>query len=387
MWGYVELDYKEIIELLAENSEYNFVSMICTSWHKLSFEAAKRFIEATSGEVLEGLIIVGKHKLTGYALNNNDFDENQRVCFGNVEEMKLSVCKKISYYFGLTATNQKAFYIFTPCRPNLTWTAKLKELFPDRRIVSVIIDEGLATYIEDNKGWITENIKNGADFKEKIKLYLNRYLISGWCKHRLVKSQNYIDCNLLIKEKDNDYRQNGKMFFYYAESIQKTAVRQNIKRIHMPEKYVLFNTQPFTVENGADYDMDVLQCAVDIFKKAGFTVVLKPHPREKQLERYNKLDVQMIKENNYPQEILLERMDIKPSYIVSYFSTSLVTASMFWNIPAISLAPLLIKKKDMPESDKRRLRRFMEVFKQTIYIADSGADIDSIIHNEEGQGD
>lgn len=130
------------------------------------------------------------------------------------------------------------------------------------------------------------------------------------------------------------------------------------------ENYILINTQPLDLD--CKQEIELLRRIINVFNEYGFRVVLKSHPRENNIEKYNELDITIDSRCRYSQEVIMESMSNKPAYIVGYYSTSLITAKIFYNIPAISIAPLALKEIDMSKEIKDDMVSFIKCFSNMV---------------------
>jgi len=371
----------EIFKILDADKSINYISFLCTPWHALSFEAAKYFIEYNERVELKGLTVIKKHKATGYSLVVDDFNGvSEYCCYGLGDDAVITQKEKLYSILQLRKSlDKKNFYIFVPHRINLTWIALLSKYYSDRNIFCVIIDEGLATYFEDNKGWIKEIIRNDSiGIIGRIKLYINRYLVSDICKNRISRAGLLINCNLL-KESKNILKPNEKMMQWYREAISKSNSRKGLSELQMPSKYILINTQLFDGGEADASNFEILEKCIEIIRKNGYDVFLKAHPRDNNKDRYKQLNVKMLDYGNITQESMLELMNHKPAYILSYYSTTLITSKLFFGIEPISIAEIFLEVNALSKVDKRRLERFLQIFNKMIVHVKTYLELDVLI--------
>ncbi|MFI3169218.1 MAG: polysialyltransferase family glycosyltransferase [Faecalibacterium sp.] len=104
---------------------------------------------------------------------------------------------------------------------------------------------------------------------------------------------------------------------------------------------ILINTQPFLQDRmlSSDQDIEILTKICECLHNNGYKIVLKLHPREKNLERYAGLKkfVVIAKGQAISQEALLANIEVAPKAIIGFSSTTLVTAKLFFDLPTISL--------------------------------------------------
>lgn len=126
--------------------------------------------------------------------------------------------------------------------------------------------------------------------------------------------------------------------------------------------YVLINTQPFTNEDiSLELVNDLWKDVIKMYKSFGFDVYIKPHPREKDLKCYQAMGAKLISKTSIAQELLLMKMK-KPKYLISFYSTTLVTAPVLNDVQTICLAPLLFDF-NISNDLRRSAEKFIVTFK------------------------
>ena len=105
-------------------------------------------------------------------------------------------------------------------------------------------------------------------------------------------------------------------------------------------------------------------------KEEGYRIIIKPHPREKNIDKYIKLGCEVDIRNDVPLESILAGLDVKPKCIVGITTTTLVTAKLFWNIPAISMAKL-INRDSYGKEIVGEIDNFCKIFGTIIQIPDN----------------
>ena len=144
----------------------------------------------------------------------------------------------------------------------------------------------------------------------------------------------------LFQKVNRELRPNSDAIPYYAESISKAGISFSSTELSNYAGAVVINTQPFEEYHQVleDEDLRVFRKICAQCTKVGLRVVLKPHPREKNILRYQCLENCWIDTNKErTQESILLNLETPPCCIIGYTSTTLVTCSLFANIPTASL--------------------------------------------------
>ena len=96
------------------------------------------------------------------------------------------------------------------------------------------------------------------------------------------------------------------------------------------------------IKNNAD--LELYKKIISALSEKNIGVVFKPHPRDKDLSRYDCLDCFVDADNTVSQEAILASLDVKPCAVLSFTSTSLVTSPLFYGVKTASLNSLLPKE-------------------------------------------
>lgn len=219
----------------------------------------------------------------------------------------------------------------------------LRAKYPERPIVVVITTEGLASYVDNafGQGLFSMREEKG-NILCKLAAFLHgtaNSLYKGAFAWWLKRQGRLCEFQLLSLLSDGGLRPNRETSQYFRKAFEKSARKREIKiAADHYKNVILFNTQPtFERQECLDADTAVLQKACKMVKDLGLRAVLKPHPAEKNFSRYEKLGYEIDTTANIAQEYLLAAADCKPIAVVGFSSTTLLTANLFWRIPAISL--------------------------------------------------
>ena len=107
-------------------------------------------------------------------------------------------------------------------------------------------------------------------------------------------------------------------------------------------------------------------------------LVVKPHPREKKLDRYANCKITVDSSNQgISQEILLASAKNQPLCIIGFCSTSLILANLYYNIPIICLGKLGAFEK-IPGFGTD-ISNFIETFSELLIVPNSFQDVEDAI--------
>ena len=386
------LGNKSLYRLLESIDEYDYVAFVITPWHVHAFSAALKNIEDAENRTLRGIVIIKPHEANGWLISERYFINNKH-CISiyryhddeSLTDRLKSEINGLLYYIGLRERKKPHFYFFKPNGFRYPILATLQKACGKNKLVyAVSIDEGVGTYTTFNNETLSaslkESIMSTASFKDKLFSFLKMFEISIFREKRLKEKGYYIDCNLLKIRNDGVCVPNGKMPKYFKNAIENFS-KGYVYSLKLDRDYVLINTQPLEEYSysGEDIQFNILKECIPIFKEAGYFVVLKPHPREIDTEKYNHLNIQILEHNNISQECLLCKIK-KPKYIVSCCSTTLVSAYLFWGIKAISLAKLFMKNDNVSKYYESVLHKFEIAFQEMLFFPEDYNEVKKILN-------
>lgn len=339
----------ELLAKIEKNLQWNLVAFVVTPWAAHGVDA---FIEYMNdcGIQPNGTICVIKHGQAGYLVDCDHFSFSSKdihICTLINSTMKLPIVKKIKMKLNMYANNivakqkgNRNIFILNQGSMNYEWHARLKKLKDGRIARSVIIDEGIGMYMRDKKTWIKEDCSNASSLKEKLSIVVSRYVVNPLMQKRLSSEGELMNFSILQRNTKNELISNEVSVKYYKTVIHRLGIRENIERLSIYENAIVVNTQPFYEYNQVfeDEDIQIIQRLCELCAKKGIKVVLKPHPREKNIDRYNILKNCWIDDRKgITQESIISQLTIKPKAIVGFSSTTLISERVFDEIPAISL--------------------------------------------------
>ncbi len=230
----------------------------------------------------------------------------------------------------------------------------------------VLLEEGVGSYIRNAIRWLSRGFEKTKYIKHKIILLRKemRYFIKYKFLIRALEKSNKIENFYILENSKSGFIPNKIVCKYFYEVFKELASKMDINS-DLYNNVVLINTQPFFEEMDSNQDIDCYKNIAEICRYLNIKLVLKPHPREKNLERYSNINLVIDRSNNsIAQEIILAKAKEKPLAIVGFFSTTLVTSKIFFDIPAISLGNLIdVSKLSFYGND---IKNFMTVFKNVV---------------------
>ncbi|EEQ59549.1 hypothetical protein CBFG_03259 [Clostridiales bacterium 1_7_47FAA] len=346
--------FEMLYDYLQENDQINCVCLLITPWHLLGAEAFV-VLHRKNGEQLFPLFVICEtHGKFIISEEDSIFKNDSESTFVTLKVTKRSVNDKIREKMMSAKKLRRKCFVLEPNRINILimgWFEKS---------VAVIIDEGLASYFKTDLQW---ELSRASSILGKS-MHLFKYYMNIKPHKIMWKMMNrLIDFCLLDKK---DLSVHGQVVDGYKEVLQRKAARITLDE----ERYrgcILFNTQPL-VEDGLISESkygDIITRLGAVLCDKNVRLILKMHPRETNAKRYAVLlnCCQLDSNTNIAQEVLLAAMNGKPCAIMGFYSTTLVTAKLFYGINAISLCDWIPRGSDMVSND---IRQFSCTFKEFV---------------------
>lgn len=385
-----------ITKLLKKNNNIQYIGCGITLLHSYGISAAFNFLKDTK-KVNKGLILCAPHVITGRLLKRELFSlSNNEVIFYDIDSLVFdSVDGKFKEYIKslkIIKKNMDYDSIFVACtHMDYKWTNIISSIFPKKKVIYIVIDDGIGSYTNEIKNRLQyelyENI-NSCFFK-KLEILI-KVCISGLCyklfQHILVKNNEIIDFRIFLKDKNGQFLRNELAASYYANEFKKYAHISKIQGLELFEESFLFNTQCLEENKITDgkVDLNLYKKVLKIIKKINGKVIIKPHPREINIEKYKMLDCYVYEDKTYSQEVILSALDKKPKCIISIFSSTLLNAYGLYNIPVISLAKIMLNM-DINNVFKKYLKDFVKQYHKIFIFPRSMEELEGIIKKLEGK--
>ncbi len=344
---------KEMPALLGARKEINFYADAITPLHVLGIEAAMHHL-VQEGVDLRGYIAIMAHPVTGFAISEKDFhivdDMEVEVLsvtnhYGNRSLFQKLKDRGALYRFfgrcGRADEKKPLFYYITPFKPSFEMVMKIAEMKKEYQLKVIVTDEGLANYLR-NPYAITKSMVPELGVLRTLKSLWDICVEARWFWRRLQKAGMTSEFTLLQGKKGR-WMRNEACIEAYKEVLSRNQGQEDFSYYG---NAVLINPSLL-------YETKILKERVDIpiykeigqvLKQKGVTMIVKPHPREKQLYWYDELDCIVEKKGSMAQENIFAGLTVLPRCLIGDSSTTLVTASILFDIKAISINRLMNKK-------------------------------------------
>lgn len=375
------LSHAQIIEKMKSDTNVNFVAFVRTPWHALGCNASLLKLKEQE-KTLNGLVVLSEdsYNCENPLLSADNFKalaDNEigfELLYFNGNAFSSSVVDNIKiklqsvFYLANHKKGTRKIYVLNPMQINDIFITRLKAAVPDSDIVNIVIDEGLGVYMRSGFNWAVEQYHNTNSMKEfirfifdlqKKKLYVNKS----------IKRREYINNDILINN-NGKFEENKGIISYYRRVIDCDKVSN--EKYSRYSNSVIISAQLYFEDNQIknNADLELYKKIISALSERNIGVVFKPHPRDKNLSRYDCLDCFVDTDNTVSQEAILASLDVKPRAVLSFTSTSLVTSSLFYGIKTASLNSLLTKE-DVQLTLLNEFSNFKKAFENVVYIPDS----------------
>lgn len=367
----MDTSYQNEIIAKIKNDEVNVIAYVNTPWQAKGVEAALTYL----GEKIcvKPAIILFEHGITGRCIGKEQFlDAFQKYPFYEIEAWDFKeTTNKFQRFFerflSIQSNRDKnAIYILNAGLINYRWITFVKK-FCNKNVKYVLLDDGIGGYTgyEIGDPLSSPNSPRGKIYKTYLK--------------RLKMADAFIDFRLLTRSKNGLIR-NSAVGKYYRQVLNgNNGVYSSEEELSMFANSVVINTQPF-LENDmidANQDLDVLSKINEVVDSS-CKVIVKPHPREEHLERYEKYGWEVYSKKTVSQEELFAKMREKPSCIVGIFSSTLLNMEVLFGIKTISLAKMFLKENLNAET-RKCVQDFVDIFGGAIEMPETKEELEVLI--------
>lgn len=368
-------DYREIYKVINDNN-YNLVAYCVTPWQAKGAEAAIDFLSET--REIRPLILLAEHGFSGVSVTKDHFSKKAQGYriesvkgFGYFEtpsEKKNQILRIMATFFNV---GKDPIYIVNAGVVVFKWATYIRN-YCNRSVSFVWADDGLGSYIGYHRGdplWSPMSV-NGIAYK----LCIGISKIYG----------RFFDMRLYGK-KHGKVKKNNFPVKYYRDVLERgSAVSEvDFETINVFSDCILLNGTVIDAnygENVTNPDIDVYRILSKILKNRNNEVVVKPHPRDKDLTRYDSLGWKVYDKATIPQEELIPKLEKMPKCIISLYSSTITSLFALYGIKSISLAKMMVKA-DIEEEMKESIQRMIDVFDDVISVPKDESELISALKN------
>ena len=378
------LTHKDLTDILKADREINFVAFCVTPWHAISIRAALMKLQS-NGVKLKGIILADKRDfenpsplidLDSFSILNGidyktDYFAGAEFPHGKISNLKRRM--KDFRDFMKPCGSGRTVYILNPLSVNSLFVCEVKKSIPDARVISVITDEGIGAYMRSVFNWAVDQYKLTNSKSAFLRTFINNP-VNKFYQKTLLKRDELIDCRMLTEDKGFGFEENAQMTAFYRKAVG--GEKLDPADFARYEGAVVISTQPYhnTGQIKNDCDLKLYSEIISLLKKEGKTVIIKPHPRDNRIQRYDSLGCFVEKKSTASQESIFGCLEKKPAAVISFTSTGLITARVFCEVRGIS-ANRLLPRSSLENSVKNEFSNFEKAFSNMVYIPKSTAEL------------
>lgn len=326
------------IKRLIKSSQVNYVAYAVTPWHLIGAKAAYLYLKS-KGLTIKPLFIINEHKDGRYYVReDNDVNIYYRRKETSFDYLKYSFFLLCNIFRNKrTLTN-----IYIAC----AWSADFKLAYQtipslNTNFSFILFEEGASQYRQEynNLSYLWRHLNKIQFVNKIINIKLGRILENKGMVHYFTPYNNNKG-HLVI---------NNQVVDFYKEV-------QHISSLELNTKRLLIAMQSFQME-----EINTVKRIAPVLENSGYEVLIKEHPRYP-LMGYG-LDKYRIDSKGKGLEAIVP--ELAPRYIISFWSTTLLTMNYFYSIIPISLY-LLLDHEKMDTEELQACHWFYDTFKDVV---------------------
>lgn len=372
----LELNHEGLTKILSIKQTIDFVAIALTPWHAISIVSAVHSLEEKTGHDLEGIVLIIRNEGESYLLNEKNFSSISVTCFLFNGDRKIS--KQLlfflkSFYFGMyicgKPNTSSKLYVLSQYKPYFYIMSLIYGVHKsNKNLISVICDEGVGSYMSNMWDRLRSRYNANASFFSILKNLIEEIILIPRGE-KLLGRRNAISNRCLLINSNDKLIENRYMTKYYRETLKVYSQNILINAFDIKKDYILINTQPFSSAdiNNGEVIYKFWKRISEFYQNKGIEVYVKPHPREKNIQNYEKIGIKLLKYPEVAQEILLMKIK-KPKYLVSICSTTLITAPILNDVKSVCVAPMLIDMFETSRPFKKNIEKYCKLFENFMQI-------------------
>ena len=331
--------WSNVLQRIEEDRTINFIAEVITPLHVLGVEAFIMHLEET-GVKCKGFILVVAHDSSGIILSEKAFHSDR---YSNIEHYLLEQDGRkqdsvLGFYAGLKKDIGKGntLYYASPFRPSVNKIPDVMRIRKNDRLRAVITEEGTASYLTTPYSF--EKCKAiGWKARDYVRFFWQSMVRNRVYEFKLGRKGKLESFTLLNK-------QNGKYIRndLCVRQFQKLLANKSIDNHYSVYENAVVILPSLLYEAGIISKREDLE----IYKKIRNALpnekfVVKPHPREIDVQTYLVLDCVIEKESKVSAEEIFATMNVKPKCIIGDTGTAMVNIAVLYGIKTIAINKLI----------------------------------------------
>ena len=327
------------------DEKINFVAKAVTPWNVISIDALL-FALSDHGIKINAQIAIAEHYTAGYMIDESSFVNCCSSYFklpfsGNTDSLPRGRLGMTSYYkliSGLGSRKKGKIIYYSTYNHTVPEGALIESLarLTSRPTSICYSEEGVGAYM----GTFDKSFQgvSGIHSVGELRAYI-RYNVFGHYLFSLFH-RNYT--SLLFHDTLFGLRVNSSVLKYYRQVFD---LRHSLGSIRIDPKVIEGSILVCTTawrrnEIQFDEDINVLREVCSSLSNSGYNLLMKPHPRDKVFETYaSEFNCRVLVSEGKTLEDICSIAH--PKAVISFSSTTLVNATIFWGIPSFCLSDML----------------------------------------------
>lgn len=353
------IDKTQLVHLV-EDEQINFIGSAVTPWHAYGIDCAIHYLQDQGIRINSTILIkpAVKQGQICHLLSEKNFTSGGCRFFkipAIYDKNPLSIVKSLIrtyrsvkwYNRQYCEKKEKIIYIAAPWHLDIDDFIQLyQSLDNSYGFRLMLVDEGLSSYFPkvNSKVHVWNTLKVNRCGVRLIQSFLVTVL-GMTLRQRFENHTKWINLNLLVKEKGRLLPNAVSLKLYQQVLASYTFANQSVLPNEDLNGSVVVCTMAYLHSGIQDNeDVNVLMRVVKAIKQKGLTVYLKPHPRDNDYRnRYAALGCEFITCPCSVEALFVNSPKIRA--VVSFSSTSLVTAQTLFGIKGVSILNILDKQK------------------------------------------
>lgn len=336
------IDEYFVANLIKQDDQLDCLAIVVSSWHYLNALATINSLKM-QGLVKKAIVLAVRHGRSGFIVDTHLWEreaadlEKYYFC-----PKSLPPLQDVARYLRTRTGKNNKLYLLRAVYPSPELAASLWQAGICRNFVNVVIDEGLGYYLRNTKDWLLEGKKAEQSKLKFFERVFKEWLYKVYTQTALKRRKQLLYHTFFLKK--------GRTLTINDNCVNcLRAVLEEIAASYSQDNYVIYEnkliicTQVFhdlgQIRNNAD--MAIIQQICDEARKKHIGVVIKPHPRETDINKYLDLGVEVDKKQSVPLEVILAGTKRKPLAMIGITTTSLVSANVLWDINSFSIINLV----------------------------------------------
>lgn len=369
------IDEYYVADRIRHEDQIDCLAIVVSSWHYLNALATISSFKMR-GLMRKAIILAVQHGRSGFIVDTHLWEQNvpdlEKYYFRTKD---LPPLKDVAQYLKAKAGENKAFYLLRSVGPSPELAAALWQAGIHRNFINIVIDEGLGYYLRNTKGWLLEGEKTNQSILKFVERMTKEWIYKIYTETTLTHRKQLLYHTFFLK-RGRTLTINKECVACLRTVMAKATACYSQDNYDKYENKLIICTQVFhdlgQIHNNAD--MVIIKQICDAARKKHIGVVIKPHPRETDLNKYRCLGAEVDEKQSVPLEIILAGVKRKPLAIIGITTTSLVSAKVLWGIDTFSIIKLVGTKNFVYEV-REDINHFPRCFSKFVALPNSVDDI------------